>query len=84
MSGPANERLIKEETGLLSTATRCNVLKLIKVDQIQITRTFTQSDFRMRCTVGFFLLATTICGVLAQDRNATTGALSLPNPKVKF
>merc|ERR1711934_1193830 len=36
---------------------------------------------RMRCTVGFFLLATTICGVFAQDRNATTGALSLPNPK---
>ena len=38
----------------------------------------------MRCTVGFFLLATTICGVFAQDRNATTGALSLPNPKVSI
>ena len=36
-----------------------------------------------RCTASLFLLTSImICGGLAQDRNATTGALSLPNPKV--
>ena len=35
-------------------------------------------------TASLFLLTSSmmICGGLAQDRNATTGALSLPNPKV--